>query len=126
MSALDHVWKRAGGPAFPHDVPVSAGGGGPITYHGMTLRDYFATHADADEIEAAVHNSLSLASKELIVGRKRPVEPPGKAAFPGALVLGDHDARMQYQLALFEFNADLAARLRYKMADAMLAARDAA
>lgn len=36
--------NETGGPAFPSVTPA-AGGAGPVTYFGMTLRDYFAAKA---------------------------------------------------------------------------------
>jgi len=108
-----------GGSAFP-----SHGSMGEVVQEGMSLLDYFAIHADSSEIEAAVHNSLSYASRELIVGRKCPERPQEKEGFPASILSRDHDAHMKYQIALFEFNAELMAKLRYKMADAMLKARE--
>ena len=123
--------KNTGGPAFARaasEDPDRYGDNQEFypPYDGMTLLDYFAIHIDSSEIEAIVHSSLSFNARELIVGRKFPVEPPDKAEFPASILSRDHDARMQYQLAVFEFNAELRAKLRYKMAGAMLAAREAA
>jgi len=47
MSAFDHVWKRAGGFAFPSEYESGGPDSGKVTHHGMTRRDYFAAHAPA-------------------------------------------------------------------------------
>jgi len=41
---VEHI-VRTGGPAFPVTVPESVIGDGPETFHGMTLRDWFAGQA---------------------------------------------------------------------------------
>lgn len=45
MSAFDHVWKRAGGHAFPVSYETGGPDGDSVTHHGMSMRDYFAAKA---------------------------------------------------------------------------------
>lgn len=66
-------------------------------HNGVPLRDYFATHIDPE----AKFNDVEFA--EELLGRKLPED------FAGRL----------------QFGIDLAAKIRYMMADAMLAAREA-
>jgi len=43
---------ETGGPAFPHTVEYKgADCGGVVPHGGMTLRDYFATHASEEDIK---------------------------------------------------------------------------
>lgn len=79
-------------PAFPVDSAADH------QYCGMSLRDYFAVHAQIDSEEVGVRYA------EAIVGR----DMPDFAADP---------------IANSTFWADYRARMRYIEADAMLAAR---
>lgn len=99
--------KNDGGPAFPgygeqfvegvHGIqPQSAYGmeGSP----GMTLRDYFAAKADLGKVEFA-----DLGVAEGLMGRKMPTDDVAET---------------------IGWQAELTAKLRYMMADAMIKARE--
>lgn len=88
-----------GGPAFPSKKRVYIDGYLTKEFEpvdGMTLRDYFASSVDMD----VTINQQELA--EQIVGRPFP----------------------ENQLEILVFRLDLAARVRYMSADAMLKARE--
>ncbi len=94
--------KNDGGPAFPLDrenalMPVTDMGGRDVS-SGMSLRDYFAAHADIADYKIG---SLERA-----------------AAFVGIEAPQADDVE-----ALMYLGAALQAKLRYMFADAMLAAR---
>ncbi|MNC66497.1 hypothetical protein D3C87_1867900 [compost metagenome] len=86
---------KDGGPAFPNEG--FNGWGTP--QKGMTLRDYFATHAPVTCIDA--NQSL--------------LQQPDAARFASC----DHDGAMPMPLIMKEL-----VRLRWEYADAMLAARE--
>jgi len=52
MSALDHVWKRAGGFAFPSEYETGGPDSGTVTHHGMSMRDYLAAKAPISLFDA--------------------------------------------------------------------------
>ena len=82
-----------GGPAFPVQDAAK------WQAHGMSLRDYFAIHADMGDVE-----ELSRAWGEKLLGRANP---------------GISDL-----VACLQWWAEYRATLRYMEADAMLAARE--
>ena len=86
-----------GGPAFANMTANSCGPVNPRR-EGMSLRDYAAIHADIDGYK---FTSMSMA-----------------AAFAGMPDPGREDL-----IAQFEVSAACVARMRYMLADAMLAAR---
>lgn len=52
--------RRDGGPAFPAEsIPTGDGGRKPAPYSGMTMRDWFATHATEADI-AALRDSVPM------------------------------------------------------------------
>ena len=97
--------KKTGGPAFPQPSA--------FLNSGMSLRDYFAIHANNQELADISYRTLSRLAQEQIVGRSYPDEPreSGKT-------------RALWQLEVFEFELELLAKLRFMMADAMLAERE--
>ncbi len=86
-----------GGPAFP--ILERGGQGLELSCVGMSLRDYFATHADIGDFD-----QLSLSWGEKLLGRACP----------------DRET----PIACFQWWADYRAALRYMEADAMLRARE--
>jgi hypothetical protein len=93
--------RKDGGQAFPHDYVNEKGW--PDFEAGMTLRDYFATHAQA---AASAADDIDFEFAEKMLGRECPdwdKDPIGNATFW----------------------ADLRAKMRYIEADAMLRAREA-
>lgn len=96
-----------GGPAFAHGNPEQ--GGDP----GMSLRDWFASQMDRDEYGELAFNGLSQASKCLLAGPK-PERPRDSAS---------SEDRVAWQMADLEWELKVRAAVRYRYADAMLAAR---
>lgn len=90
-------------PAFPFVEPPTECN----VNTGMTLRDYFATKAAADEISSISYHHLSVTAQEEITGLKYPRREDG----PGL-----HIERAKFHMAV-------TAALRFMFADAMLAAR---
>jgi hypothetical protein len=91
-----------GGPAFPcmmDDVNEHGRDGEFKPRPGQSLRDYFAAHVTAKEIDDIVGDTLASASD-----------------FVG-VIAGDYRPRVHLPIAV--------AKARYMVADAMLAARDA-
>lgn len=85
-----------GGPVFPvQDFSMHQA-------HGMSLRDYFATHAKIEE------GNITMSGAEALIGRRHPTPENGKGADP---------------VAVAKFYSDVEAALRYMRADSMLKAR---
>lgn len=122
---------ETGGPAFPHSMQMRDGDeGGTVTYHGLTARDYFAIHANASEVSSAAGN-LSITAREKLVGRTYPKKNYAEVHTPADVIAsvlnGDAEVtkRLQHQNDAFKFELEVIAKMRYMMADAMLAAREA-
>ncbi len=97
-----------GGPAFPDPQEDWRG------EKGMSLRDYFATNAQTDEVQELSFRHLSRAAQEHMTGLKYPEKPLYKPNDP---------AQIAYQLAEFDFMCAVNAAIRYRLADAMLKER---
>lgn len=106
--------KNDGGLAFP--LVVRGPNGEASVSLGMSLRDYFASNAPTDEVQELHYSHLSRVAQERLTGLKYPEKPPYKANDP---------AEIEFQLAEFEFHCAVNAAIRYKLADAMLKAREA-
>jgi hypothetical protein len=97
---------KDGGPAFPHE-DGQFGGANDAGSHGMSLRDYFAIHADQPgeaEIVAAAGLSMKAGYVECEDGEKRYFS-------------------QWYSHLSNEYRFSLYAKVRFAIADAMLAER---
>lgn len=111
--------KDDGGPAFPLATGwvEDSQDGSPKKVvlvkeldHGMTLRDYLATHAPPQQTDLTYYGAA------VVVGREAPVYPGDDAS---------EQARADYQIATAQFRIDLDVALRLRWADSFLKARKA-
>ena len=84
------------------------------TEAGMSLRDYFATNAPTDEVQELNFRHLSRLAQERITGLKYPERPRYEVNSPGEI---------EFQLAEFDFKCAVNAAIRFRLADAMIRAR---
>lgn len=82
---------------------------------GMTLRDWFAANAPSDEVRELDYNALSRRAQEAITGLKHPDRPANEF---------DTEAMVAFQIEQLEFKCAVNAAIRFKLADAMLKARE--
>lgn len=104
--------REDGGPAFPitpDNEPRMNGMGG----RGMTLRDWFATVADHDELSDIAFRRISRSAGEVLAG-PYPNEPRN----------GTVSERVRWQLDCAAWDCRVRAAIRYQFADAMLKARE--
>lgn len=86
----------------------------------MMLRDYFAIHFHEEDVRERMERNLSHLAKVALVGRPKPVEPE---SIRRGLGLANEDEVRAHHIACLEWECEVAAHVRYRMAEAMLKAR---